>query len=183
MTSIGVDPVEPGARAIGPSGSPVAAATSVVPSPRVVGAVPATTGGRAVVSRSVVGGPRPAGPPSVGPRPLALVPPWSTSVKSVPPSLQLDRSEPVGARPAREAAPAVQREEAVASVPATAPAAPSATVHAGSSTGSAEGSGLVGSDDQIDQLAKRLYPRIRDRIRIDARLDRERAGRGLDLRR
>ena len=67
--------------------------------------------------------------------------------------------------------------------PAPTPAAPTATVSVGGPTAASTGSGLIGSDDQIDQLAKRLYPRIRDRIRIEARLDRERSGRALDVQR
>lgn len=38
------------------------------------------------------------------------------------------------------------------------------------------------SDDQLDRLARRIYPRIRDQWRTELRRDRERAGRAGDLR-
>ena len=44
------------------------------------------------------------------------------------------------------------------------------------------GAGSAVSDDQIDRLAGRLYPRLRDRWRNELRLEHERAGRVSDVR-
>jgi hypothetical protein len=76
---------------------------------------------------------------------------------------------------AHDETPMVQREEAGAS------AAPETTVTA-SSAASSPGTDEAHSDKSMDELASRLYDRIRARLKTELLVDRERAGFLTDLR-
>ena len=71
--------------------------------------------------------------------------------------------------------PGVPTQETPAAPAAPTPATPAPT------TPAATASPAAMSDRDVDRLARRLYPRLRDHLRGELRLDRERLGRASDL--
>jgi hypothetical protein len=70
---------------------------------------------------------------------------------------------------------------AVAAVAAGAPAAGATTDAAGGGAAAGNPTGAALGNEQLELLAKQLYDRIRERLRTELRLDRERWGRVTDL--
>jgi hypothetical protein len=79
---------------------------------------------------------------------------------------------------ADEPAPETPTTTATPDTPAAGTQAP-----AGQQAGGIPPPGAAGGVGDLDELAKRLYERIRGRLRAELRLDRERAGLVTDLRR
>jgi hypothetical protein len=102
--------------------------------------------------------------------------------RSVPPSdLPLVHPAPAPApeQPAqRIAQPPVQRAEDPPAPPPAAAPPPSAS--GGGPTPPASASPPAGGGQNLDELSRQLYDRIRDRLRAELRLDRERAGMASD---
>jgi hypothetical protein len=73
---------------------------------------------------------------------------------------------------------AVQRQDEAPPTSTAAPQAPAPAAAAGAADAPA---GAAQSNDQVDELAKRVYDTIRQRLKVELRLDRERSGRLTDL--
>ncbi len=105
--------------------------------------------------------------------------PASTGGFRPPPSATVQRAEDEGTPPAQEPAPAGASAPPSTTVTAPAPPAEAPAPAAGGATPGAAGATLT--DRDVDRLARRLYPRLRDHLRGELRLDRERLGRATDL--